>query len=89
MGKLADAIEATAGRRGGVECSLGRVMREMDDEDRADLTKYLKRLDVSATRIWQVLNSLGYDVNVYTVRKHRNRLLGTDNGVACRCQVDG
>lgn len=86
MGKLADAISASDERRGGVGCTLGKVIASMSEEDRTDLLFYLRDMEVSASRIANVLNGMKYDVNVFSVRKHRNRILRRD-GLSCRCPL--
>lgn len=86
MGRLAEAVDATSDRKGGVECSIHRVLREMSEEDRVDFNAYLRDMDVSATRLTNVLNDMKFDVNVYAVRKHRNRVLHR-SGTSCRCPI--
>jgi len=55
----------------------------MDPDDAADLIASLKR-SVPATIIRTELAKIDYDVNITSLRRHRHKLRGEEDGCACR-----
>lgn len=62
-------------------CAMGKILKELTDNERDKLNDILKNEDIPATQISQVLESNGYKVHVSTVRYHRAGL----NGKGCQC----
>lgn len=82
MGRLGDAIDQAA-KPHGPTCGVGAILETMDPDDAADLVAYLKGR-VPTTVIRSELARLGIDVNITSLRRHRHKLRGEEDGCACR-----
>ena len=72
MGELAKQLRAERGdNRVHREPALTVILREMSDEDRADLLDALADLSLGAPAIHRVLTARGYKIGVSAIKAYR------------------
>jgi hypothetical protein len=70
MGKISEAIEVTKPARVGMACSTGRLLDEVDAEDRADLVRLLASSSPSSY-VARVLDRAGHVTGASNLQRHR------------------
>ena len=72
---LADAFdEDKSKRKHGAYCTMGILLKSLNDEDRDTLNAVMNDFTWSATRIANVLQSQGHQIGYWVVNRHRSQL---------------
>jgi len=75
MSLLAELREASIPT--GPPCGVSTILALMDPVDRAELVEALASIQYKGSKIAEVLNRRGFDINGQTIQRHRRGL--------CRC----
>ncbi len=82
MSLLDEAQAEQAVRRKGGECGVGKLLRKVDPEMRAQIEALLADDELTSATITTVLERHGMDVRYQAVQRHR-REKGQANACAC------
>lgn len=81
---LLDDLESVESRRGtypGPQCTVARIMDQLEDQDRATALRLIDNPDIPGSAIAEALTRNGFPIADKTVLRHRKR--GQSSG--CRC----
>lgn len=79
---LSEALDQIEARPKRLECQVGKLLREISEEERTKLNNVIDNTNLSPALISETLQKVGIEIAEHTIRRHRKR----SKPYGCKCR---